>query len=142
MLTLADKPKRGRPKKMTPEDRDELFKSASALGDLSSAMIVLAENAPDRMSLSQGIFFVITAGAILGGKMPTYSSVKEVVGDQVNRSLHNTYRVLLEPSRLYPQGLGWLKQVPNPNDAREKFLTLTPEGRRVVREVLEGLGRD
>lgn len=118
---------------------DPLFKSVSDFADFSAAMIVLAEMAPERMTLSQAIFFVLTATADLAGKDPTYSDVKDAVGDKINRSLHTTYRILLEPSRAYPNGLGWLKQEANPDDNRVKFLRLTREGRRVMAEVLEAM---
>lgn len=61
------------------------------------------------MSLSQAIFFVLTANADLAGRQPTFSEIKADVGDTVNKSLHTTYRVLLEPNRNYPNGLGWLR---------------------------------
>jgi hypothetical protein len=73
------------------------------------------------------------------GRKPTYSDIKEAVGDQINRSLHTTYRILLEPSRVYPNGLGWLKQVPNPMDNRVKFLVMTPKGRKVMEEIMAAL---
>lgn len=108
--------------------------------NFSAAMIVLAEMAPERMTLSQGIFFVLTATADLAGKDPTFSDIKEAVGETVNRSLHTTYRILLEPSRVYPNALGWLRQEENPMDARQKFLRLTPKGRAVMVGVLRALG--
>jgi hypothetical protein len=110
--------------------------------NFSAGMIVLAEMAPERMTLSQGIFFMLTATADLAGKDPTFSDIKEAVGDTVNRSLHTTYRILMEPSRVYPNALGWLKAEPNPMDAREKFLRLTPKGRAVMVGVLRALGHD
>jgi DNA-binding MarR family transcriptional regulator len=102
-------------------------------------MIILAEMAPERMTLSQAIFFLMTAIADLSGKQPTFSDIKEAVGTTINRSLHTTYRILLAKSRVYPNGLGWLRQELNPNDNREKFLRLTPKGRTVMLGVLREL---
>lgn len=107
--------------------------------NFSTAMIVLAEMAPERMTMSQAIFFVLTATADLAGRNPTFSDIRDAVGDTVNRSLHTTYRVLLEPNRNYPKGLGWLRQEENPMDARQKFLRLTPKGRTVMTAVLRAL---
>lgn len=119
--------------------KDELKLHISDFAHFSAAMIVLGEMAPERMTLAQVIFFVMAASADLAGKDPTFSEIREALGDQINRSLHTTYRVLLEPSRAYPNGLGWLRQEPNPVDTREKFLRLTPSGRLVLKEVLAAL---
>jgi hypothetical protein len=118
---------------------DELKLHVGEFGGFSTALILLAELAPERMTLSQAIFFMLTATADLMGKDPTFSDIKGLVGGTVNRSLHTTYRVLLEPSRNYPQGLGWLRQEPNPMDNREKFLRLTPKGRVVLKALLNAL---
>lgn len=142
MLDTMLSPKR-HPTAMTTTKRqsEPLTLHTRDFANFSAAMIVLAEMAPDRMSLSQGIFFVLTATADLAGKQPTFSDIKEAVGDTVNRSLHTTYRVLLEPSRNYPNGLGWLRQEANPMDARQKFLKLTPKGKKVMNGVLAALGK-
>lgn len=121
---------------------DPLYKSVRDFGDFSAALIVLAEMAPERMTMSQAIFFVLTATADIAGKDPTYSTIKEAVGDQINRALHNTYRILLEPSRQYPNGLGWLRQEADPDDGRVKRLRLTKRGRTVMEEVLAALKGD
>jgi hypothetical protein len=102
-------------------------------------MTIVADMAPERMTMSQAIFFILAGTADLAGRDPTYSAIKHAVGDKINRSLNTTYRILLAPSRLYPNGLGWLRQEPNPNDSREKFLRLTNSGRAVMKEVLNAL---
>lgn len=122
--------------------KDGLHLHVGDLTDLSAAMIVLAEMAPDRMTMSQGIFFLVAAAADLAGKRPTYSDVREALGDDINRTLHTTYRIVLEPSRVYPKGLGWMTRETNPADNREKFLSLTPKGRKVIKEVLRALGKE
>jgi hypothetical protein len=129
-------------KTMKRERSEPLKLHMHDFANFSAAMIVLAEMAPERMTLSQGIFFMLTATADLAGKDPTFSDIKEAVGETVNRSLHTTYRILMEPSRVYPNGLGWLRAEPNPMDAREKFLRLTPKGRAVMLGVLRALGHD
>jgi len=140
MLGTATAIERPRVTTTTKQQRsDPLTRHVRDFENYSAAMIVLAESAPDRMSLSQGIFFILTATADLAGKDPTFSDIKEAVGDTVNRSLHTTYRVLLEPSRNYPDGLGWLRQEPNPMDARQKFLRLTPKGKSVLKGMLHAM---
>lgn len=126
--------------KATPTRASALQMFVGEFGRFSEAMLVLAEMAPERMTMAQGIFFVLTAAADLAGKQPTYTDIKDAVGDQLNRSLHTTYRILLEPSRPFPKGLGWLKAETNPNDNRQKFLMLTDEGRKVMQALAYALG--
>lgn len=112
------------------------------VGDLarfSAAMIVCAEMAPHRMTISQVIFFVTAAAAIVAGKQPTYTDIKDAIGEEVGRSLNTTYRVLLERSRIYPNALQWLKRETNPADNREQIFDLTPKGRKVLKEVIEAM---
>lgn len=104
-------------------------------------MVVLAEEAPDRMTLSQGMFFLLAASADLKGKPTTYTEIKEEFGEAVNRSLHGTYRVLLKPSRPYPNALGWLDRVEDPTDNRRKLLTLTSKGRTIIQSLIRALER-
>nr|WP_294850003.1 hypothetical protein [uncultured Sphingomonas sp.] len=118
---------------------DPLFKSVSDFGNFSAGMMVLGELAPERLTMSQAIFFVLAASADLAGRDPTYTDVKEAVGDKINKSLATTYKIFLPPSRVYPNGLGWLVQEVNPNDTRVKFLRLSKKGRMVMREVLAGM---
>lgn len=116
-----------------------LSRHSGDFGKLTAALIALSDNAPHRMTLSQAVFFLAASTAILRGERPTYTDIKNAVGDEVNRSLKTTYRVLLEPSRLYPKALHWLDRAPNPDDNREKFLVLTPAGKRALGAAAEAL---
>jgi len=118
---------------------DPLKKHVGDLARFSAAMIVTAELSPHRMTTSQVIFFVTAAAAILAGRQATYTAIKEAIGEDVNRSLKTTYRVLLEPSRLYPGALGWLKRETNPADNREQLFDLTPRGRHVLEQIIEAM---
>lgn len=131
--------KRGTRVKKPTRKLDPLKKRVGDLANSSAAMMVIAEMAPDRMTLSQAIFFVTAAAAIIAGKQPTYSDIQEAIGDEVNRSLHTTYRVFLEPSRVYPRALNWISRETNPADNRQKIFSLTPRGRAVVEEMLRAL---
>lgn len=145
MEAITVSPKRGRPMKGTTTQRrglDPLKKHIGDLANLSAAMMVMAEMAPERMSVSQMIFFLAAGAADIAGKRPTYSEVREALGEDINRTLHTTYRVVLKPSRVYPKALGWLDREQNPADNREWFLKLTPKGREVIMEVLRALGRE
>jgi len=127
---------------------DELFKHTSKLQDFSSALMALAEHVPERMTLAQTTFFLLAGIADISGRPTTFTAIKEASGDTINRSLHSTYKVLLEgPNRKdrpnpRQKGLNWLKRESNPQDEREKFLRLTPEGRAVLVEVIKALAND
>ena len=118
-----------------PMNFDPLKASVGDFNAFAKAMTALAELTPERMTLSQAIFFVQAAADDLKGESPTYSTVREKLGEKINRSLHTTYRVLLAKSRVYPKGLGWLKAEVNPDDNRQKFLKLTPKGREALAAV-------
>jgi hypothetical protein len=122
-----------------PEKLDVLKAAIPDLEALSRAMMCIAEMAPERMTLSQAIFFVQAAAADLRGEKPTFTEVRDSLGEEIRRTLHTTYRVILEKSRVYPKGLGWMKQELNPRDNREKFLKITPRGREVLSAVLHHL---
>lgn len=122
-----------------PPHTDVLSRHTGDFRNLTAALIALADSAPHRMTLSQAVFFLAAGAAVLRGERPTYTDIKNAVGDEVNRSLKTTYRVLLEPSRLYPNALHWLDRVENPSDNREKFLVLTPAGRRALKAAADAL---
>ena len=123
-----------------PDINDRLADSAREFESFAKALTCIAEEVPDRVSLSQVIFFLQAAADDLRGKRPTYTEVRDTLGEKVNRTLHATYRVLCERSRVYPKALGWLARQTNPRDNRENFLQLTPKGRDILRAVREHLG--
>jgi hypothetical protein len=59
--------------------------------------------------------------------------------NEARGSIRNSYRQLMEPSRVFPNALGWLEAEENPMDAREKVLKLTDKGKRVIEGVLLAL---
>lgn len=88
------------------------------------------------MSLSQVAFFLHAALADLAGKPTTYSDIKDALGDSINKSLHSTYKVLLDEGRrrgtTRDPGMGWLTREIDPMDNRKKYLRLTSGGERVL----------
>lgn len=118
---------------------DGLFKHAAELGSFSSALITLTDLLPERITLSQAAFFLLTAAADVAGQRPTFTEIKEVLGPAVGRSLHSTYRSLLTPSKAVPYGAGLLERFENPDDNRQKILKLTPKGRALMMELVESL---
>jgi hypothetical protein len=65
----------------------------------STSLVVLAELAPDRMTLSQLTFFLFAAIADMSKRPATFSGIQDAVGPRIQRSMHTTYKVLLDGSR-------------------------------------------
>ena len=118
---------------------DGLFNHIGTLGEFSEALTLLASLLPERITLSQATFFLLTASADIAGKQPTYTEIKETLGPAVNRSLHSTYRSLLTPSKAVPYGAGLLERFENPDDNRQKILKLTEKGRELINQLIDRL---
>lgn len=110
----------------------ELWKRVGELAGSSAFLLYLADVASDRLSLTQAAFFMLAATADASGKPATRSALIATYVDTFRGSIRNSYRQLLEPTRVYPKGLGWLMTERNPNDDREQLLVLTEEGRSVI----------
>lgn len=122
-----------------PSTSRQLWTRVGELAGSSAFLLYLADVASDRLSLTQGAFFMLAATADAAGKPATRSELIQMYADTFRGSIRNSYRQLLEPSRLYPKALGWLTTEENPNDSREQFLRLTDEGHSVVRGALLAL---
>jgi hypothetical protein len=106
-------------------------------------LLHLSEEGSDRLSLTQAAFFLLAATADAAGKPVTRTELMEQMKNG-RGSIRNSYRQLLEPSRVFPGGLGWLTTEENPMDAREKVLRLTDCGKKIVEGILialEPIGR-
>jgi hypothetical protein len=112
----------------------KLWKRVSELAASSAFLLYLADVASDRLSLTQASFFMLAATADAAGRPATRTELIVTYHDTFKGSIRNSYRQLLEPSRVYPSALGWLTTEENPMDSRQQFLRLTQEGK----DVLEG----
>lgn len=132
-------------KEQTVKRSDPLFASLGELRSFSTALMLLAEHTPERMTLAQMVFFLYAGMADLRGTPATFTEIKEAAGPRINRSLHTTYKSLLSGARRSDRpksaqtGLNWLRRDENPLDNREKLLRLTPKGRQILTELLETL---
>jgi hypothetical protein len=117
----------------------QLWQRVGELGASSAFLVYLSDVASDRLSLTQAAFFMLAAAADAAGRPTTLSEIRQAYADSMRGSIRNSYRQLLEPSRLYPKALGWLAAEPNPDDDRESFLRLTDEGKSVVAGALLAL---
>ena len=131
---------RGRP------PASKLSQHVGEFGNFAAAVIRLGEMVPERTTLSQVSFFLLAALADLSGKPATFSTIRDAAGGKINRSMHTTYKLFLSGDRRRrraaegaSEGLGWLYRLENPDDNREKFLRLTPEGRQIMRELYTAL---
>jgi len=114
----------------------ELTFHVSELRALSKFLCGLADVASDRLSLTQAAFFLQAAIADAAGRPSTRTEIITSNRTWIRGSIRNSYRQLLEPSRVYPNALGWLRTVENPLDAREKVLRLTDKGREIVEQAI------
>jgi hypothetical protein len=116
-----------------------LWKRVAELAGSSAFLLYLADVGSDRLTLTQAAFFMLAATADAAGKPATRSAIMQTYPDSFRGSIRNSYRQLMEPSRLYPKALGWLTTEANPNDDREQFLRLSDEGKSVVAGALLAL---
>jgi len=102
----------------------------------SAGLETCAQEGWDRMTVSQLLFFCAVAEADLMGQDVTFTNIKDRLGSSISRSLHSTYKTLLEPrGRTNENGVGWLSAEPNPHDLREKFLRMTIKGREIAASI-------
>ena len=126
----------------TPKTPDALSSLVKPLASLSASLMYLAEAGNDRLNINQAAFFLIAAAADARGVPLTLSEIMAATEGVLNRSLSNTYKVLLAPNnRDYKKiGLGWLMREPDPEDERRHYLRLTRTGQSVARAALLALG--
>lgn len=127
------------PGRNTAEKRPTSTRSTESMHNLrafSTALIRAAELAPDRMSLGQLAFFLYAGMGDLADHPLTFTDIKNVAGDRINKSLHTTYKVLLDGSRRSDRadtpGVGWLYTETDSTDNRRKFLRLTRKGAEIM----------
>lgn len=119
-----------------PSTSPQLWKRVAELGASSAFLLYLADVASDRLSLRQAAFFMLAATADASGKPATRTELLTAYDEVFQGSVRNTYRQLMEPSRVFPKALGWLTSEENPDDSREHYLKLTELGRTVVTAAL------
>lgn len=130
--------KQGRPT-LTQQDERTL-----ELRRFSTALLALADLAPDRTTISQLSFFLFAAMADRSGRPATFTEIKEASGERLGKSLHTTYKIFLDAQRRSDRagakGLNWLYREEDPTDNRAKLLRLTPKGAKVVTQIVEAMG--
>ncbi len=118
---------------------------AESIDHLARGFAALADYLPARASYRQALAFMLLAQADLAGRKMTVSDLRDAAGDDLNglpklgQSIERTYQLFLAPSKQEPNGLGWLKQVPDDDDRRKKHLRLTSEGLAVANHAVAAL---
>ncbi len=110
---------------------------AGALTTFSNAMMHLAADLPDRVTLGQMVFFLAAARADMEEEGATFGNIQADAGP-IGKSIRSSYKLFLEsrPQRgEMVEGLGWLALESDPSDRRHKVFRLTPKGRDVVEGV-------
>lgn len=123
--------------------RSELYASVGPLAGLSGALLFLALEGHDRLTINQAAFFFLVAAADARGRPLTLTEIMEDNDLALGKSIQNSYKVLLEPHGRNPKdfALGWLTREPDPDDERRKFLRLTDKGREIAKAALLASGR-
>lgn len=108
------------------------------------ALRVISEVVPARTSLRQMLFFAIVSQANAMGRSITFSDVIELLKDGAGhkgdfRGLERSVAIFYEANRRNPDGLGWIRLEPDPDDLRKKYLRLSDEGTEVVGDMVEAM---
>ena len=106
------------------------------------ATAYIATSTPCRLSTTQMAVFAFAALAARSGSPTTFSEIRDTFRGAPGGSVHTTYNVFLDRTRERGGSLGWLRQVSDPLDMRQKFLHLTPAGRKVAERLLDIMGDD
>lgn len=61
-------------------------------------------------------------------------------GGPFSTALTRTFSFFFEPNEAEPNALGWLTQVQDTEDARQKFIRLTEKGIKAYKDVLQIIG--
>lgn len=120
--------------------RASLKKRVGDWRGFGNALLQLAEDTPERVTLSQMTFFTHAALADLMGSPATLTDLKETLCT-LRRTIHSTYKIFLDPSPQFPNGLGWLKQIQDQRDKRVKHIHLTEDGLKTIKKALDTLHR-
>jgi hypothetical protein len=122
-------------------ENTDIFALAKPLASLAAGILYFAEAGHDRLTINQAAFFLLAATADARGKPVTLTEIMEMSDGVIGRSIANSYKVLLEPSRK-DFALGWLVREPDPDDERRKYLRLTPKGRDAAKAALQAISKN
>lgn len=111
-------------------------KAATELDGVRATLAYMTEVASPTLTVRQMLFFVAAATFDLRGRPATLTGIRQTFGS-LGRSIEKSKDILLEPSRHYPEALGWLTQELDPNDKRVRYLRLTDTGYAIINGLIE-----
>lgn len=123
--------------------KSALANDVTTLAQIGGVLEQLAKAMPSRVSVRQAYAFLIVAERLAGGHDIIVSDLREIGGTDAwgkpvfDASIGRSYQLFLdEPSRDYPEPLGWLRLEPDPNDKRRKLLRMTAKGEAMARSLV------
>lgn len=114
-------------------------RTARDLEILGSALRVMATEMPARVTLRQCLFLMTVAYAHVTNRSVTVRSIRTFLGDNLGKSIEKSFHLFLEPTDRDPDRLGWITQVQDPNDLRNKELKLTKAGMDFLVPIIESV---
>lgn len=123
--------------------KSPLANDVVALAQIGGVLEQLAKALPSRVSVRQAFAFLIMAERIAGGHDIIVSDLRELGGTDAygnpvfDASIGRSYQLLMdEPSKDYPEPMGWLRLEPDPNDKRRKLLRMTAKGEAMAKSLI------
>ena len=98
---------------------------------MTKAIAYLSESGSEKLTLRQTLFFLAVAEDDLRNISVNIVKVRERF-PMIGRAIEKSKEQLMAPSRQAPDGLGWIYQVMDEYDRRQRWLHLTPKGKEVI----------
>lgn len=102
----------------------------------------LARALPSRVSVRQAYAFLLIGQRLAAGKDTVISDLREsgIMDSQgkpvFDASIGRSYQLFMdEPSKDYPEPLGWITLKADPEDRRRKLVQLTDKGRAFLKRI-------
>lgn len=113
-------------------------RSASDLSSLVSALTALSALGHERLTVRQALFFFAVAYHRAMGETVSIPRLQEIY-EPLGRSIEKSKEQFLEPTKRFPDALGWIEQHIDEDDRRMRYLDLSEEGVEVVGTLIEAL---
>lgn len=124
--------------------KSPLANDVVALAQIGGVLELLAKSMPSRVSVRQAFAFLIMSERLAGGHDIIVSDLREIGGTDAwgkqvfDASIGRSYQLFMdEPSRDYPEPLGWLRLETDPNDKRRKLLRMTDQGEAMAKKLVK-----
>lgn len=109
-------------------------RSAADLEQLAVVISLMTERGSEKLTMRQCLFFLAAAYLDLRNVSVNIAKIREIY-PTIGRSIEKSKEQLLEPTKHTPDALGWLSQEMDEDDRRQRWLKLTPKGRKIVEDI-------